>query len=85
MNNNLSRPGDGLRISSGEMKNEFLRVLLNRGFSKEKSEILASVFTESSLDGVYTHGVNRFSRFIKYVDLKYINAGAGNSQRFILN
>jgi 3-dehydro-L-gulonate 2-dehydrogenase len=81
MNNKLSRPGDGLRISPGEMKDEFIRVLLSRGFSKEKSETLARVFTESSLDGVYTHGVNRFSRFIKYVDMNYINAGAEPEKR----
>ncbi|MFA7228828.1 MAG: 3-dehydro-L-gulonate 2-dehydrogenase [Melioribacteraceae bacterium] len=65
-----------LHISSEQMEKEFIRILRSRGFSNEKSETIARVFTENSLDGVYSHGVNRFSRFVKYVDEKCIDTDA---------
>ncbi len=65
-----------IRISAEEMKNEFLRVLLKENFTKEKSETCANIFTENSIDGVYTHGVNRFSTFIKYIKEKIVNVNA---------
>lgn len=36
-------------------------------FSKEKAKLLAAVFTESTLDGVSSHGINRVPLFIEYV------------------
>ena len=36
----------------------------------------AGVFTNNSIDGVYTHGVNRFPRFIEYIQKGYINIQA---------
>lgn len=55
-------------IPVGEMKAKFADILQSRGFDNDDVEILANTFTENSLDGVYTHGVNRFPRFIEYVD-----------------
>lgn len=43
-----------------------MKILLQNGFPEEKAKACAEVFTANSVDGVYTHGVNRFSRFIKY-------------------
>ena len=56
-----------LRIPKIEMREEFLRILKKYKFDPEKSETLADVFTRNSLEGIYTHGVNRFSRFIQDV------------------
>ena len=55
-----------IRIPKDEMRKEFTRILLRHGFSETESQTLADVFTTNSVDGVYTHGVNRFPRFIQY-------------------
>lgn len=65
-----------MRIPVDIIKAEFLRVLLKVGFTEQKANILARVFTENSIDGVYTHGVNRFPRFILYVKEKVVNPNA---------
>jgi 3-dehydro-L-gulonate 2-dehydrogenase len=37
------------------------------GFDSGRAQQCAEIFTNNSIDGVYTHGVNRFPRFAKYV------------------
>ena len=59
---------DSVFIPMGDMKARFADVLQTRGFDDADTDVLATIFTENSLDGVYTHGVNRFPRFIEYVD-----------------
>ena len=54
-------------VSADEMHQCFSAVLLKNGFENNKAEQLATTFTQNSLDGIYTHGVNRFSRFIENV------------------
>lgn len=56
-----------IRISSEEMKSEFTRILLTVGFTEQNAEKCAGIFTMNSLEGVYSHGVNRFSKFVKNV------------------
>lgn len=65
-----------IRISSQEMYERFYFILIKNGFNQNKSEILANIFTDNSIDGVYTHGVNRFARFILYVNEKCIDVNA---------
>jgi len=60
------------RISFQQMKQTFLAILLKHGFDENKAATIAKVFAENSLDGVYTHGVNRFARFIEYVNEGYV-------------
>ncbi len=55
-----------MRISFEEMKAEIKRVLLKAGLSEEKAEICAQTHTETSRDGVYSHGLNRIPRFYNY-------------------
>lgn len=54
-----------IRVDAAVMHSEFVRILLKSGYSLDRSEKLASVFTLNSLEGVYSHGVNRFPRFVK--------------------
>jgi 3-dehydro-L-gulonate 2-dehydrogenase len=54
-----------LRIPSVRMSSEFTRILLDLGFNSAKAEKCAEIFTVNSLEGVYSHGVNRFPRFVK--------------------
>ena len=54
------------------MEAEFKRILLLNNFTEDKANKLAEIYTVNSLEGVYTHGVNRFTKFIKYVKDGYI-------------
>ena len=59
-------------IAQTRMKTEFLRTLQGLGFSDLKAEKCAELFTVNSLEGVYTHGVNRFPGFVKNIKEGYI-------------
>lgn len=54
------------------MVERFHEVLLQHEFTTDKAATIARVFAENSLDGVYTHGANRFARFISYVRDGYV-------------
>ena len=59
-------------ISSQQMLERFTSILLTIGFTKERADECAAIFTENSVDGIYTHGVNRFPRFVQYVKDGYV-------------
>lgn len=61
-----------MRISYQQLYEEFLRVLTSRNVPQDKAEACAHMFTETSLNGVYSHGVNRFPRFIQQLDAGHI-------------
>lgn len=65
-----------MRVSFEEMQNQFNRVLLKKGFTPERASLCARLFAESSRDGVYSHGLNRFPRFISYIEEGYIDIHA---------
>jgi 3-dehydro-L-gulonate 2-dehydrogenase len=65
-----------LFISPERMKSEFTRILVKFGFTGSKADQCAEIFTINSLEGVYSHGVNRFPRFIEYLRKGYINPDA---------
>jgi len=56
-----------LRVSFQELLSTLTRVLVNVGFEPERATLCARLFTETTCDGVYTHGLNRFPRFIKTI------------------
>jgi 3-dehydro-L-gulonate 2-dehydrogenase len=61
-----------VRIPAGHMKNVFSGILKRTGFSDSKADACAGIFTLNSLEGVYSHGVNRFPRFIRNVRDGYV-------------
>ena len=65
-----------IRIPFDQMEKEFLRVLAKEGFTQKKGKVCAQIFAEITLDGVATHGINRFPRFIKYVKDGHIHIHA---------
>lgn len=65
-----------MRIQFEDLKNEFKRVLVDKGFNEERAEKAAVLFTKTSCDGVYSHGVNRFPRVIEYIEKGYIDVNA---------
>ena len=64
------------RIPYDQMYGEFVRVLEKRGFPKEKAELSARLYTDASRDGVYTHGLNRFVKFIDSIDKGCVDINA---------
>ncbi|MBN2349083.1 MAG: Ldh family oxidoreductase, partial [Bacteroidales bacterium] len=65
-----------IRIPYTEMENTLQKKLLKYGFTADRAKRCASIFTNNSLDGIYTHGVNRFSMFIRYIKSNYIDVNA---------
>jgi 3-dehydro-L-gulonate 2-dehydrogenase len=65
-----------LIISKSTMQSTFEGILLNKGLSENKAKTCAEIFTINSLDGIYTHGVNRFPRFIKYLKGGFVKPDA---------
>jgi 3-dehydro-L-gulonate 2-dehydrogenase len=61
-----------IKITADEMLDVFRTILVNRGFEKYKASRCAEIFTNNSIDGVYTHGVNRFPRFISNIDTGHV-------------
>jgi 3-dehydro-L-gulonate 2-dehydrogenase len=55
------------RIRFEELKATLERVLLKLGFSPARAELCAGLFAETSRDGVYSHGLNRFPRFVEQI------------------
>jgi 3-dehydro-L-gulonate 2-dehydrogenase len=70
-----------IMIPADDMRLCFENVLLKNGFTKERAEQIATVFTDNSVDGVYTHGVNRFPRFVEYVQKGFVQKGASPSRK----
>ena len=58
------------------MKSVFKNVLIKYGFSLTKAEQCAEIFTDNTVDGITTHRVNRFPRFVSYVKNGYVQKDA---------
>ncbi|MBK5279379.1 MAG: 3-dehydro-L-gulonate 2-dehydrogenase [Bacteroidia bacterium] len=58
---------DFLRLPVTEIESKLIQVLIKHGFSNNKAKTCAEIFIGNSLDGVYSHGVNRFVKFIGLV------------------
>lgn len=64
------------RIPFDDMKKTIKLAFLQAGMPEEKAETCARVHTESSLDGVYSHGLNRVERFVEYIGRGWIDVHA---------
>ncbi|MBN2657441.1 MAG: 3-dehydro-L-gulonate 2-dehydrogenase [Spirochaetales bacterium] len=64
------------RVKYDDMVAEFERVLLSRGFDQDTAHESAVIFARNSVDGVYSHGINRFPRVISYIEKGYIDPKA---------
>jgi 3-dehydro-L-gulonate 2-dehydrogenase len=70
MNEPLSEPGwepATLFLPYREIESTLTTILLKYGFAAADAKTLSAIFADNTLDGVYSHGVNRFARFIQYV------------------
>ncbi|QFU08833.1 2,3-diketo-L-gulonate reductase [Rhodobacteraceae bacterium THAF1] len=64
------------RIAFDEMCSTVTRAFVNAGMSEDKALRSARVHTESSLDAVYSHGLNRVPRFVEYLQKGWVDADA---------
>lgn len=65
-----------IKVSFNEMQSEFKRVLLKYKFTETKAERCAEIFAINSLEGIYSHGVNRFPRFVNYLQKGFVDPHA---------
>lgn len=65
-----------IRIPFPKMKTEFERILRNLNFTPQKAEKCASIFATNSLEGIYSHGVYRFPRFVDYIKRGFVKPAA---------
>lgn len=63
-------------IKPEEMQDILYRLFLANKFTQHKATVLAEVFTENTLAGVNSHGINRVPLFIRYVKKGLINVEA---------
>ncbi|MFA5044801.1 MAG: 3-dehydro-L-gulonate 2-dehydrogenase [Paludibacter sp.] len=63
-------------IQSGQMQDVLYKLFVKYQFSEEKAELLARVFTQNTLDGVNSHGINRVPLFINYVETGLVKVDA---------
>ena len=56
-----------IRLPFEQVNARLALVLRGLGFSDERARRCARLFTETTCDGVYSHGVNRFPRFVATV------------------
>ncbi|MDC6365928.1 MULTISPECIES: 3-dehydro-L-gulonate 2-dehydrogenase [Flavobacteriaceae] len=57
-----------IKISHDTLFETLLQLFAKYGCSDEKSKLLAETYTESTLVGVNSHGVNRVPAFIEYIE-----------------
>jgi len=64
-----------MNIHFSELRDRLLEILIVQGFSEEEASQIALIFTESTFDGVFSHGINRFPRFIHDVKKGIVTPG----------
>jgi len=60
-------------IPLDELAGTIEKVLLNNGFDKSRAKECALLFANTDLDGVRSHGINRFLLFLDFVKKGYVN------------
>ena len=64
-----------MQLSYADLKAEFLRVLKSCRVADALADECATLFADTTLTGVYSHGVNRFPRFIEQLKAGHIVLG----------
>ena len=70
----MLKQNESIIVSTTVMQDTFEAILIKNGFSQAKATECATVFTHNSVDGIYTHGVNRFPRFVQYIQKGLVNS-----------
>ena len=65
-----------LRVPFIDLQQALETALLPLGFSADRADLCARLFAETTRDGVYTHGLARFPRFVATVKLGVVQPSA---------
>ncbi len=65
-----------MRVSFEELHQTLRRALLKVGFEQGRAELCARLFAETDRDGVYTHGLERFPRFVEMIRKGLVDVNA---------
>jgi 3-dehydro-L-gulonate 2-dehydrogenase len=65
-----------LKIPYAQLLDTLQTILLQIGFSEERAKLCAELFAKASLDGVVSHGLNRFPSFINLINEGHIDIKA---------
>src|ERR1044072_2968483 len=65
-----------MRVSFEELQQTLRRALLRVGFEQWRAELCARLFAETDRDGVYTHGLRRFPRFLEMIEKGIVDVNA---------
>lgn len=57
-----------MRITFEELHLTLEQILLKVGFKEKRADLCARLFAETTCDGVNSHGINRFPRFLKMIE-----------------
>jgi 3-dehydro-L-gulonate 2-dehydrogenase len=64
------------KVSYQELSETLSRVLRKLGFAPARAELCARLFADASRDGVASHGLNRFPRFIETIRIGVVDIDA---------
>jgi 3-dehydro-L-gulonate 2-dehydrogenase len=65
-----------MRVRYQELHDVLLRALSRAGFEPDRAQLCATLFADASRDGVASHGLNRFPRFIEMIRVGIIDVHA---------
>ncbi len=69
-----------LRVSFDDLYTSLYKAMRRLGLADERAALSARLFAETTRDGVYTHGLNRFPRFAAMVENGSIDVSAEPTQ-----
>ena len=65
-----------LRVPFDDVVSVLTSILLNHNFTSERAQLCARLFAETTRDGVYTHGLERFPRLIATIQNGVVDPSA---------
>ncbi len=65
-----------MRLTFEEIEEQIKKVFIRYGMSEEKAAVCARVHTESTYDGIYSHGTGRVARFVEYIQKGWVDVNA---------
>lgn len=63
-------------IKYKDLEETLFKILVKKGVTEVQAELTARIITDNTCDGINSHGVNRFSKIIEYIDKGYIDKNA---------
>src|SRR5262249_25251578 len=65
-----------IRVPYQQVCDALTRVLLKLEFTTERARLCAQLFADASRDGVHSHGLDRFPRFVEGIRKRLVNVHA---------